>query len=129
MNTQQPPGAIHVKDLLLWGHVGVLETERCFGQWFSLNFSILIDLDEAAKKDNLDLSVDYSIAIKGLQQLSLTIICLTIEHFSEKIFDYLESLYGPVPMHLILTKCHPPISGFNGTVAVERSRNLVDFSL
>ncbi|MED5165551.1 MAG: dihydroneopterin aldolase, partial [Cyanobacteriota bacterium] len=31
-----PLGAIHVNDVRLWAHVGVLDHERREGQWFSL---------------------------------------------------------------------------------------------
>ena len=117
-----PEGAIHVRDLSLWAHVGVLEKERILGQKFLLNFSLWLDLDQASKYDDISTSVDYSLAIRRLQKLSLEINCLTIEHFSEKILDLIESLYGPLPMKVLLTKCAPPVEGFDGDVQVERSR-------
>ena len=87
-----PSGAIHVNDLHLWAHVGVLEKERIIGQWFSLDFSLWLDLDKAGEDDNLSSTFDYSLAIGDIQQLALQMNCLTIEHFSEKILDLLESL-------------------------------------
>ena len=36
--------AIHVRDLMLWAHVGVLEHERRDGQWFSLDITLWQDL-------------------------------------------------------------------------------------
>ena len=32
--------ALHVRDLRLWAHVGVLESERREGQWFALDLSL-----------------------------------------------------------------------------------------
>ena len=49
--------------------------------------------------------------------------CLTIEHFSEQMLDRLETLYGPIPVWLRLTKSAAPVPGFNGRVFVERSRH------
>ncbi len=116
-------GAIEVKDIRLWAHVGVLEQERISGQLFSLDFKLWLELDEAAQKDDLSASADYSLAISDIHQLCFELRCLTIEHFSEKILDCLDRIYGPVPMKVFLRKCSPPIPGFSGSVAVERRRN------
>lgn len=41
--------AIHIKDINLWAHVGVLESERIHGQSFLLDISFWLDLDESSK--------------------------------------------------------------------------------
>ena len=115
--------AIHVRGLRLWAHVGVLEQERRDGQWFSLDISLWSDLSSAAASDDLDSSLDYSLAIRSLQSLAREIRCLTIEHFSDRVLDRLEQLYGPVPVRLTLSKCASPVPGFDGVVAVERVRH------
>ena len=76
------------------------------------------------KNDDYQLSADYSIAIKELQNLSFNLNCLTIEYFSEQILNCLEKLYGDIPIQITLTKCSPPIPGFEGSVSIKRSRNL-----
>ena len=115
--------AIHVRGLRLWAHVGVLEQERRDGQWFSLDISLWSDLSSAAASDDLDSSLDYSLAIRSLQSLAREIRCLTIEHFGDRVLDRLEQLYGPVPVRLTLSKCAAPVPGFDGVVAVERVRH------
>ena len=115
--------AIHIRELRLWAHVGVLEQERRNGQWFSLDISFWLDLSRAAAADDLASSLDYSVAIRALQGLAREIRCLTIEHFSEQVLDRLEQLYGPVPVRLTLSKCAAPVPGFDGRVAVERCRH------
>ena len=115
--------AIHMKGLRLWAHVGVLEQERRDGQWFSLDISLWTDLSAAAADDDLASSLDYSLAIRSLQALAREIRCLTIEHFSDRVLDCLEQLYGPVPVRLTLNKCAAPVPGFDGVVAVERIRH------
>ncbi len=114
---------IGVRELRLWAHVGVLDHERRDGQWFSVDFSVQLDLTAAAVADDLSRSLDYSVAIQALQALSQKVCCLTIEHFSEQMLDRLETLYGPMPMWLRLSKCAAPVPGFNGRVFVERSRH------
>ena len=61
--------------------------------------------------------------IRDSQELSRSIRCLTIEHFSEQVLDRLEALYGPVPMRVELSKCAAPVPGFSGVVSVERVRH------
>jgi dihydroneopterin aldolase len=118
-----PADRILVRGLRLWAHVGVLERERLLGQWFELDFSLNWDLAAAGAGDALEHSLDYSQAITALQRLAGDLRCLTLEHFSERILDRLELLYGPVPTRLELRKCHAPVPGFDGVVGVQRSRH------
>lgn len=120
--------AIHIQDLRVWAHVGVLEQERLHGQWFSLDLTLLVDLHRAASSDNLAATADYSLAVKAVQELATRLRCQTIEHFSEQVFEQLEALYGLLPMRVILRKCKAPIPGFAGTVAVERHRRWPEFA-
>ena len=115
--------AIHIRELMLWAHVGVLEHERRDGQWFSLDITLWQDLSEAGASDDLATSLDYSRAIIALQELSRGLVCQTIEHFSDRVLDQLERLYGPVPVRLELRKCAAPVPGFSGVVGVERRRH------
>ena len=124
MSDKHKLSSIHVQSLNLWSHVGVLDHERLLGQSFLLDFTVWIDLESAALNDDLSKTADYSLAIKSIQKLSLEINCLTIEHFSERILEKFESLYGDVPIQITLEKCSPPIDGFNGSVSITRSRNL-----
>ncbi len=123
MSNCLPTGVIHVKDLHLWAHVGVLHHEQLLGQSFNLDFSIWLDLERASRNDDLSATADYSIAIQNLQELAFELKCSTIEHFSEKILEALEALYGLVPMQIVLRKISAPVPGFTGTVAVERRRH------
>tara|TARA_Y100001968_G_C19275103_1_gene676300 strand:+ start:220 stop:606 length:387 start_codon:yes stop_codon:yes gene_type:complete len=115
--------AIHINDINLWAHVGVLESERKEGQSFLLNLSFWLDLEESSRLDQLEKSIDYSVAIKAIQNLSYKIQCFTIEYFSDQILNELEALYGHVPMIIMLQKCSPPIAGFTGSVSIEKKRN------
>ena len=123
MTNHLPSGVIHVKDLYLWSHVGVLEKERKHGQEFLLDFSLWLNMEYASKRDNISSTADYSLGILDLQQYAFTIECQTIEYYSELILNRLESLYGSVPMKVFLRKCFAPVPGFDGTVGVERTRH------
>ena len=122
MNNSKPFGVIHILDVNLWSHVGVLDHERLYGQKFLLDIKIWLDVDQAAADDKLASTADYSLAIHEIQQLAFKINCHTIEHFSENILDCLEALYGSVPIYIFLRKVSPPIPGFDGIVGLERTR-------
>ena len=117
-----PLDYVVVRGLRLWAHVGVLEHERQMGQWFELDFSLGCNLSAAAAAYGLEQSLDYSLAIQALQLDASRVRCLTLEHWSDKIFEVLEDLYGSVPIWLELRKCQAPVPGFCGIVAVQRSR-------
>ena len=121
MSAPAPTDRVVVRGLRLWAHVGVLEHERLTGQWFELDFSLGWDLSAAAAADQLEASLDYSLAIKALQQQARGMCCLTLEHWSDQILTLLEQLYGPVPIWLELRKCQAPVPGFSGIVAVQRT--------
>jgi len=115
--------AIVVRGLRLWAHVGVLDVERAEGQWFELDLELAVDLARAGRSDALSDTLDYSQLITALQAQARTIRCLTLEHYSERILDRAEEIYGPVPIQLELRKCHAPVPGFGGVVGVRRSRH------
>jgi dihydroneopterin aldolase len=113
---------ILVRGLRLWAHVGVLTHERELGQWFEVDLALSVDLTAAARRDALSDTLDYSQLITALQQQARSIRCLTLEHYSERMLDLAQSLYGAVPIALELRKCSAPVPGFSGVVAVRRQR-------
>lgn len=115
--------SIVVRGLRLWAHVGVLEQERAHGQWFELDLELAAGLSVAAASDRLADTLDYSRLITALQAQARTVRCQTLEHYSERMLDLAQELYGPVPIRLELRKCAAPVPGFTGVVAVRRSRH------
>lgn len=125
-----PVDRILVRGLRLWAHVGVLEFERAEGQWFELDLELAVDLAEAGRSDALDLTLDYSRLITALQSQARELRCLTLEHYSDRILDLIDSCAAEqlgeavqVPVRLELRKCAAPVPGFTGLVAVRRSRH------
>ena len=123
MSIRLPSGALHVNNIYLWAHVGVLDQERNLGQEFLLDFSLWPDMELISKQDDISMMSDYSLGIKDLQQLAFTLKCQSIEYFAERILDHLESIYGLVPMKVFLRKSSAPVPGFYGTVGVEKQRH------
>ena len=124
MNGGAPDGdRIVVRGLRLWAHVGVLEHEQHRGQWFEVDIELQCDLSAAGASDQLSDTCDYSLLIKALQQQASGLRCQTLEHWSERMLDRAEQLYGPLPIALELRKCAAPVAGFGGVVAVQRRRH------
>ncbi len=114
---------IHLRGLRLWAHVGVLPVEREHGQWFELELRLGLDGPGAATTDDLAHTLDYGLVIRALQVQARSLVCHTIEHYSEQVLDLVVGLYGPVPIQLELRKCAVPVAGFDGDVAIQRRRN------
>ena len=83
--------AIIIRQLKLWAHVGVLNWEREFGQWFELDIWLYYDLSSAASTDQIEHTINYADVIITIRNLSELINCSTIEYFSEQIFEVLEA--------------------------------------
>ena len=122
-NNLNQKSIITVRNLKIWSHVGVLESERKLGQEFIVSFSVWLNTDISSATDDISLTVDYSIAIKKIKELAHEIRCHTIEKFSDQILELLDELYGKLPTKITLIKCNPPIDGFNGTVEISKTRN------
>ena len=125
MKNQYTLNAIKISGINLWAHVGVLADERRLGQAFNLDLVLWVDIKKAVIDDELSSTLDYALAVKSIQELAFEINCKTIERFSECILDTLESVYGQIPIEISLTKCSPPIEGFEGSVSIKRNRNIV----
>jgi dihydroneopterin aldolase len=125
---QVPVDRILVRGLRLWAHVGVLDFERAEGQWFALDLELAVDLADAGRSDALERTLDYSRLITALQRQARELRCLTLEHYTDRILDLIDScaaqqLGEEVPVRLELRKCAAPVPGFTGLVAVCRSRH------
>ena len=109
---------LKIEDIKFWSRVGVLEKERELGQLFSLDIFLWTNFDECSEKDDLETSIDYSLMIYSIKKLARNFSCFTIEKFSDKIILTLNKKFKPKRIKIILTKCNPPIPGFNGEVSI-----------
>ena len=111
---------LKIKDIKLWARVGVLEEERNLGQLFSLDVSLWADFENCTQNDDIKSTVDYSKLVKILKYQSKKICCLTIEKYSNEILKIIDEEFQLSRIKIILTKCKPPITGFDGEVSIVR---------
>jgi len=111
---------LKIKDIKLWARVGVLEEERESGQLFSLDVFLWADFDQCTKNDDVGSTVDYSKLVEILKYQSKKISCFTIEKYSNEILKIIDEEFQLRRIKIILTKCKPPIIGFEGQVSIIR---------
>ena len=109
-----------IKDIKLWARVGVLEKERDLGQLFSLDVFLWADFKNCTQNDDIKSTVDYSKLVEILKYQSKKICCLTIEKYSNEILKIIDEEFQLSKIKIILTKCKPPITGFDGEVSIVR---------
>ena len=111
---------LKIEDIKLWARVGVLEQERELGQLFSLDVFLWADFENCTQNDDIKSTIDYSKLVKILKNQSKKISCFTIEKYSNEILKIIHEEFKSKRIKIILTKCKPPIIGFEGEVSIVR---------
>ena len=111
---------LKIENIKLWARVGVLEEERKLGQFFSLDIFLWTDFEKCTVNDDIKKTVDYSKLVQILKDQSKKIYCFTIEKYSNAILEIIDQEFKLSKIKIILTKCNPPITGFDGKVSIVR---------
>ena len=111
---------LKVENIKLWARVGVLDEERELGQLFVLDILLWTDFEECTINDDIKKTVDYSKLVQILKEQSKKIYCFTIEKYSNAILEIIDREFKLSKIKIILTKCNPPIKGFDGKVSIVR---------
>ncbi len=111
---------LKIKDIKLWARVGVLKEERELGQLFNLEVTLWADFENCTQNDDIESTVDYSKLVEILKYQSNKISCFTIEKYSNEILKIINQEFQLNRIKIILTKCKPPIIGFDGEVSIVR---------
>ena len=111
---------LKIEKIKLWARVGVLEEERELGQLFSLDIFLWSDFEKCTLTDDIKKTIDYSKLVQILKDQSKKIYCFTIEKYSKAILEIIDHEFKLSKIKIILTKCNPPITGFDGKVSIVR---------
>ena len=111
---------LKIENIKLWARVGVLDEERQFGQLFSLDLFLWTDFERCTINDDIKKTVDYSKLVKILKDQARKIYCFTIEKYSNEILEIIDEEFKLSKIKIVLTKCNPPITGFDGKVSIVR---------
>ena len=111
---------LKIENIKLWARVGVLNEERKLGQLFSLDIFLWTDFEKCTANDDIKKTIDYSELVKILKDHSKKICFFTIEKYSNEILEIINQEFQLSKIKIILTKCNPPITGFDGKVSIIR---------
>ena len=109
---------LKIENIKLWARVGVLDEEREVGQLFILDIFLWTDFEKCTVNDDIKKTVDYSKLVQILKDQSKKIYCFTIEKYSNAILEIIDQEFKLSKIKIILTKCNPPITGFDGKVSI-----------
>ena len=111
---------LKIENIKLWARVGVLNEERDLGQLFILDIFLWTDFDKCTVNDDIKKTIDYSKLVQILKDQSKKMYCFTIEKYSNEILEIINQEFKLSKVKIILTKCNPPITGFDGKVSIVR---------
>jgi len=111
---------LKIENIKLWARVGVLDEERELGQLFNLDIFLWTDFEKCTVNDDIKKTIDYSKLVQILKDQSKKIYCFTIEKYSNAILGIIDQEFKLSKVKIILTKCNPPIIGFDGKVSIVR---------
>ena len=111
---------LKIENIKLWARVGVLDEERESGQLFIVDIFLWTDFEKCTLNDDIKKTVDYSKLVQILKVQSKKIYCYTIEKYSNAILEIIDQEFKLSKIKIILTKCNPPITGFDGKVSIVR---------
>ena len=111
---------LKIENIQLWARVGVLDEERELGQLFSLDIFLWTNFEKCTVNDDIKKTVDYARLVEIIKDQSKKIYCFTIEKYSNAILEIINNEFKLSKIKIILTKCNPPITGFDGKVSIVR---------
>ena len=111
---------LKIENIQLWARVGVLDEERELGQLFNLDIFLWTNFEKCTVNDDIKKTVDYARLVEIIKDQSKKIYCFTIEKYSNAILEIINNEFKLSKIKIILTKCNPPITGFDGKVSIVR---------
>ena len=113
---------IEITGISGWAYHGVLEEERRCGQLFSVDVRLGVDCEDAARSDDLGLTIDYSLVAKNVHEVLVGEPCNLIETVAQRVADLCGEIEGVYSAEVTVHKPAAPV-GVNVTdVAVRIHR-------
>lgn len=111
---------IFVNEMSFYGYHGVFEEEKKLGQRFLVDLTLMLDLKEAGKTDDVTRTIDYSDVYERVKKIVEETRYALIEALAERISEELFCAYDRLKACVVkVTKPNPPIAGSLRSVAVE----------
>ena len=102
---------VRLNKMDFFAHHGCLESERRDGNWFQVDFAYDYDMRKAARTDDLDEAIDYSI-IYDIIRDEMAQPANLLEHLASRILDAVTDRFPAIERaELTVTKFNPPLPG------------------
>lgn len=114
--------AIEVKGIRSYGYTGLFPEERSLGQWFEVDLTLWLNLQPSAQSDDIKDTFDYRQAIDIVKHIIKTAKFALVEKLTEVIAENLLKMDKVEQVRVKLTKLHPPIPDFDGSITIDITR-------
>lgn len=116
-------GKIHLSNMVFYGYHGNLAEENKLGQRFLIDLALTLDIEEAARTDDLNTTVDYA-RIYGLcreivEHRRVKLLETLASHIIDRV---LETSPRVTRVDIVIRKPSVPVSGVLDYVSVETSK-------
>ena len=113
-------GQIKLTDIRLYAYHGCLEEEKKIGSDYTVNLKVSSNLDEPAKSDDLNHTVDY-VTLHQIVEEEMAIRSKLLENVADRIVTrILKSISSVQKVWIMVSKQNPPIGGNVGEVSIVR---------
>ncbi len=113
-------GQIKLTDIRLYAYHGCLEEEKKIGSDYTVNLKVSSNLDEPAKSDDLNHTVDY-VTLHQIVEEEMAIRSKLLENVADRIVTrILKSISSVQKVWIMVSKQNPPIGGNVGEVSIIR---------
>ena len=109
---------IYIEGIKLYAYHGCMEEEARLGGNYIVDVTIQIDFSEAARKDDLEKTVDY-VSVYNVVKAEMEIRSKLIETVGKRIVDRLREKHRMAKIKVKVTKLNPPINGVVSSVSIE----------
>ncbi len=114
---------ILIEDLQVYAYHGVEQAEKTNGQMFFVSLQLSLDLEQAGRKDDLNLTISYAQVCKDVQEVMQNRTYNLIEAAAMNIIEYLFHTYPSISEIFIqLKKPWAPMGQHLKYAAVEMGR-------
>ncbi len=104
-------GKVSLEGMEFYARHGYYEEERVIGNKYSVDVTLELDFDHAAKDDKLEGTVDYERVYEIVQEV-MSIDAKLLEHLAGKMIKALKENFDQVrSVEVKISKYNPPIKG------------------
>ena len=105
-------GSVRLINAVFYAHHGVMKEEHRIGGRFEVDVNMEVDFDEAARQDNLELTVDYEAIYKVVKRIVTENNFYLIEKLAFLIANEVLERYTIVhEVEVTVRKPNPPVGG------------------